>query len=179
MIAHLLVSFFLTATPVVPGAAGANPPITHGPMTFIGDRVKLETAGAKGKQAFHCQIDGKARVTFGTDGDVDFTIEADKIEVRSDGEGRPVVRAEGHCRYSDGECHCSAEALQLFGEQEPALALSGVSATGAGVVGEIRGQQKTLLTLTGDVVCRFGEAGKERVVRAASMSCVRGEWMAK
>ena len=183
MIAHLLVSIVLVTPPVASEKAAektaANPPITVGSMTFSGDRIKLEASGTKEEHAFVCLIDGKARLTFGTEGDVDLTIEADRIEVRTNVEGHSIVRAEGHCRFSDGEVGGSAETLQLFDQQETPKTRAGVSAKGAGVVGELRAEQKPTLTLTGDVTVRFGDPGKERVVKAASMSLVRGEWVAK
>ena len=170
MVAFVFASVLLATLPIVQVGAveqaaaaapaadpGARPPVAWGPMTFHATTVRLEQgAPAEGKTAgaFQCLMDGKARVTFGTGGETDFTIEADRIEVRSDAEGRLSVKAEGDCRYVEDETRCTARSLEFLGS------------TG------------TTLRLSGDVVVRFGTGAAARVVTAETMTCQQGAWKA-
>lgn len=145
------------APPAAAAAQAARPPVAWGPMTFHATTVRLEQeAPAEGKTAgpFQCLMVGKARVTFGSGGETDFLIEADRIEVRSDAEGHLSVKAEGNCRYVEEETRCSARSLEFLGGTE------------------------TTLRLSGDVTVRFGTGAGMRVVTADAMTCQQGKWKA-
>ncbi len=96
--------------------------VTIGHMTFLGDSVKLTKLS---NETFKCSIDGDARFTFGSNGDINTTITAQKLLITSNNDTDVYIQCTGNCKCADSEYTCSADSMMIQLGKQVILKLSG------------------------------------------------------
>ncbi len=115
MFTPILLALLISASTAGEASASAAPcepllKVSVGDMSFSGETIKL-TKSVNG--TFECEIDGRAELTLGSNGDTDIAIAAQKLVISSNANAEISVRCTGDCKLTDSEHTCSAERMQI------------------------------------------------------------------
>jgi hypothetical protein len=128
MFTPILLALLISASSAGEASASAAPTeplkMSLGDMSFSGDTIKLTKSG---DGTFECEIDGRAELTFGTDGDTDMAIAAQKLVISGNASDKLSIRCTGDCKLTDSEYTCTADRMQFQFVNEIELTLAGNS----------------------------------------------------
>jgi len=128
MFTPILLALLISASSPNEPSASATPTetlkVSLGDMSFSGDTIKL-TKSSDG--TFECEIDGRAELTLGSDGDTDIAIAAQKVVISGNANDKLSIHCTGDCKLTDSEYTCSADRMQWQFVNEIELTLAGNS----------------------------------------------------
>ena len=126
MYTPILLALLISASSANEASASAAPTetlkVSLGDMSFSGDTIKLTKSG---DGTFECEIDGRAELTLGSDGDI--AIAAQKLVISRNANDKISIRCTGDCKLTDSEYTCSADRMQYQFVNEIELTLAGNS----------------------------------------------------